>query len=333
MDKDFLRYAIGVTLHVSVWVEMKNQQKLKATWTSHAPRERVSWNSFLYSILFRQKVTLHVSVWVEIDLKCSLMLSGMSRSTWACELKFPATPFNVVLSCHAPRERVSWNECYKFQQLIFCSHAPRERVSWNILIYKICRIVIRHAPRERVSWNAKLDLTCSYPYVTLHVSVWVEIFVSVTRLFLSIVTLHVSVWVEMKFFFVCVPQKIVTLHVSVWVEMRIFAPKSSQSTCHAPRERVSWNHTFFELHFQRICHAPRERVSWNLRYRRERQGYCVTLHVSVWVEIKTEPYSQLSLMSRSTWACELKFQPSALRCMPCCHAPRERVSWNALASW
>ena len=81
----------------------------------------------------------------------------------------------------------------------------------------------------------------------------------------------------------------------------------------------------------------------------------VTLHVSVWVEIGRLSHSALRLSgSRSTWACELKFDGKGvknenvtsrstwaceLKCMSsgagaCAlsrHAPRERVSWNYLA--
>ena len=56
----------------------------------------------------------------------------MSRSTWACELKFMGeNPMNGIIG-HAPRERVSWNnnEFVTFTNLL--CHAPRERVSWNV---------------------------------------------------------------------------------------------------------------------------------------------------------------------------------------------------------
>ena len=122
-------------------------------------------------------VTLHVSVWVEI---VSLMLISktlmVSRSTWACELKFLLYGFLDLNFCHAPRERVSWNDLFPFQTGHYACHAPRERVSWNFFLFKIhqkinksrstwacelkfhdytCKMLdkVRHAPRERVSWN------------------------------------------------------------------------------------------------------------------------------------------------------------------------------------
>ena len=85
----------------------------------------------------------------------------------------------------------------------------------------------------------------------------------------------------------------VTLHVSVWVEMR----------------KRPWN-----VH-DRLGHAPRERVSWNNQDSRGKRVAYVTLHVSVWVEIQFLPIFQVCLMSRSTWACELKcLKISAFNC-------------------
>ena len=60
------------------------------------------------------------------------------------------------------------------------------------------------------------------------------------------------------------------------------------------------------------------------------RGYkgLVTLHVSVWVEIKIWLIKFRSLQSRSTWACELKLISSGHWAPTNGHAPRERVSWN-----
>ena len=55
---------------------------------------------------------------------------------------------------------------------------------------------------------------------------------------------------------------------------------------HAPRERVSWNeNSAMQVDFSG-SHAPRERVSWNRSSRKQNGKLVVTLHVSVWVEIK-----------------------------------------------
>ena len=55
-----------VTLHVSVWVEITILFPKIGLATSHAPRERVSWNATFSSTIPTYIVTLHVSVWVEI---------------------------------------------------------------------------------------------------------------------------------------------------------------------------------------------------------------------------------------------------------------------------
>ena len=122
----------------------------------------------------------------------------------------------------------------------------------------------------------------------------------------------------------------VTLHVSVWVEMLRYYIQAQWRGCHAPRERVSWNAPgatsvplrtrsrstwACELKCERSeqgrlpfrRHAPRERVSWNVRYRSFFLFCLVTLHVSVWVEINEGPIAEFDTESRSTWACELKF--------------------------
>ena len=166
----------------------------------HAPRERVSWNIFYFKWCINLAVTLHVSVWVEIEIQartCPYVLVtlhvsvwveiclsevritlSLSRSTWACELKFAETCQASIESRHAPRERVSWNkepekpDCYPkgvtlhvsvwveifidfYSNFFALRHAPRERVSWNAHTSAQIILLCGHAPRERVSWNTK----------------------------------------------------------------------------------------------------------------------------------------------------------------------------------
>ena len=262
--KSLQRKNLQVTLHVSVWVEMKTS-----------------------ALIFKSAVvTLHVSVWVE-----------MTNSN--------GKPF--LFTGHAPRERVSWNNYCKIIVAVFCS----SRSTWacelkSRLSFK-CGSTSRHAPRERVSWNRPERLRRGAPLVTLHVSVWVEILGGITY------------------------GKIhrVTLHVSVWVEILIAGTLSFGIASHAPRERVSWNileekeknssagsrstwacelkwHWYMVI-IVAVCHAPRERVSWNSAVEVIRSPLLVTLHVSVWVEILRLRLSAHLYLSRSTWACELKF--------------------------
>ena len=57
----------------------------------HAPRERVSWNNWVWIVIHRVNA---------------------SRSTWACELKWFCRLHISKNLCHAPRERVSWNPTF-----------------------------------------------------------------------------------------------------------------------------------------------------------------------------------------------------------------------------
>ena len=207
---------------------------------------------------------------------------------------------------HAPRERVSWNLVLAVMNPVMVCHAPRERVSWNFRIDKCTGFNYCHAPRERVSWNlSSWQVNCKW-LVTLHVSVWVEIQFHFKIIKNSWVTLHVSVWVEMELTRVKRYISKVTLHVSVWVEI-FFEISQSHTPSHAPRERVSWN--VISVHFDNL-------------------NVLVTLHVSVWVEMLKNVWFTNQLMSRSTWACELKWFLRRKSYGPIRHAPRERVSWN-----
>ena len=164
-----------VTLHVSVWVEIA-RHSWQYTWLpSHAPRERVSWNSQAICMIRHSVVTLHVSVWVEISdcrhciplclvtLHVSVWVEivtfgdfiweSLSRSTWACELKChePIAAGSPV--SHAPRERVSWNikDWFIQNRLWVTLHVS---VWVEILSLSVReRLTLCHAPRERVSWN------------------------------------------------------------------------------------------------------------------------------------------------------------------------------------
>ena len=145
---------------MSVWVEMIYSLILPIAYLSHAPRERVSWNAYIRRYdeeIMRHAprervswnnqdsrgervayVTLHVSVWVEIIVLGLAKFKSMSRSTWACELKFDKSDsFINDTKSHAPRERVSWNAFFTIFVLPVACHAPRERVSWNSRINQL----------------------------------------------------------------------------------------------------------------------------------------------------------------------------------------------------
>ena len=167
---------------------------------------------------------------------------------------------------------------------------------------------------SRSTWACELKLlisgsTLHSHFVTLHVSVWVEIYSLSKKPLNSPVTLHVSVWVEMPGLKFLRERLLVTLHVSVWVEI-----STTSATPSAAMSRSTWACELKCLSAVRPtagrCHAPRERVSWNLECRLWTQLLLVTLHVSVWVEIIVS--SLVSILFPR-------------------HAPRERVSWNSSA--
>ena len=187
----------------------------------------------------------------------------MSRSTWACELKCKiistGVDFNGSRSTWACELKLFISSIHF---LLYC-HAPRERVSWNILI--AC-------------------LLCAF-IVTLHVSVWVEIFCLLHKSFMGGVTLHVSVWVEIK---IVIYKQLQPTSRSTWAcELKfVNGCMGYFFLSHAPRERVSWNdNRVIENSNVNPGHAPRERVSWNSNILAKVGWNLVTLHVSVWVEI------------------------------------------------
>ena len=128
----------------------------------------------------------------------------MSRSTWACELKFQ--PYHLSSVHKTVTLHVSvWVEILRSSIL---SNAVMSRSTWACelkLLSEYSRAKVNcHAPRERVSWNFQFDLCCqNIPEVTLHVSVWVEIWNFRLKVYVFCVTLHVSVWVEISWWSSC----------------------------------------------------------------------------------------------------------------------------------
>ncbi len=162
---------------MSVWVEIVIVVMILLLFYSHAPRERVSWNS-------------HVD-WIEMN-------SALSRSTWACELKYD----DVDKKIRNNTSRSTWACELKSILKVLILLSLRSRSTWA------CELKFQikgnekkkpsHAPRERVSWNQGALTAEPPPKVTLHVSVWVEMQNVLSADNSVIVTLHVSVWVEIK---------------------------------------------------------------------------------------------------------------------------------------
>ena len=157
-----LRYAVElwskplVTLHVSVWVEMKHT------------------SAYILTI----PVTLHVSVWVEM---CASRkhppkpIVTLHVSVWV-EMSSVLT----VLTVKSVTLHVSvWVEMIVIVSVVSFLYVTLHVSVW-VEIFSRMPSILRpgHAPRERVSWNVD---TCSAFLalgVTLHVSVWVEIYYS-----------------------------------------------------------------------------------------------------------------------------------------------------------
>ena len=168
----------------------------------HAPRERVSWN-FPTSFQKRNKpVTLHVSVWVEILNRERSDHLAWSRSTWACELKSYRYLF---LTLTVPKSRSTWACELKFWIYNAASAPAASRSTWACelkLTVPISGNVYgqSHAPRERVSWNPRVwrRYSSGSGHAPRERVSWNNCILG--DFCASVVTLHVSVWVEIALY-------------------------------------------------------------------------------------------------------------------------------------
>ena len=181
-----------------------------------------------------------MSVWVEILFADKFSCLFWSRSTWACELKS---------LLQRPTTRLSSSRSTWACELKYSFFAP-------------LAFVFRHAPRERVSWNERGFENGKIFSVTLHVSVWVEIFhhLQHTVLFSSR-----STWAcELKSEDYKEKTKDCRSR-STWAcELKYYAkvlkqwsrPSRSTWAC-----ELKYAHEY--IYIVLLSHAPRERVSWN----------------------------------------------------------------------
>ena len=253
-----------------------------------------------------KRVTLHVSVWVEICIVSLIIFYQKSRSTWACELKWNKL-CEVQISATVTLHVSVWVE---MKVNFFHASLNQSRSTWACELKFVKNFTKISNTPSRSTWACELKL---------HLTSWIlnkprhaprERVSWNTRHHWwtdnELVTLHVSVWVEIPKPISAKYGQYVTLHVSVWVEMTTWKNLPTFSASHAPRERVSWN--------------IKSVISLSV--------FAVTLHVSVWVEIEYYSSAGTRGMSRSTWACELKFTVCTSEINLRGHAPRERVSWN-----
>ena len=144
-----------VTLHVSVWVEIE----------------------ICILQLLRHFVTLHVSVWVEMhfDIKQAVYMQ-MSRSTWACELKYGW----YIYSCICWESRSTWACELKWKSLALFNKKRLSRSTWACELKYSGAFLLYVSYVSRSTWACELKLLRTQfapntAQVTLHVSVWVEI--------------------------------------------------------------------------------------------------------------------------------------------------------------
>ena len=186
------------------------------------------------------------------------------------------------------------------------SHAPRERVSWNYFWLGLQDTAVR----SRSTW------ACELKY-------WIPNKVYLINKSRSTWACELKFWLSLYYFYgvqsrstwACElkSRRIGIESIRIWsrstwaCELKLFSdPQGSITYRHAPRERVSWNVIVQAL--QKTLSVTLHVSVWveiKWCWRRAWQNK-VTLHVSVWVEIFLfNLYPDVST-SRSTWACELK---------------------------
>ena len=229
----------------------------------------------------------------------------MSRSTWACELKF-FRPWDLRLDDVTLHVSVWVEICAYFQSEI----SAWSRSTWACELKFFCNYlavpIVCHAPRERVSWNHQTIEPYNEPIVTLHVSVWVEMTNCPNR---SRNSPSRSTWAcELKLF-LTFPISVLDCHAPrERVSWNLPCSRQTPHQCrHAPRERVSWNLMCRADSFNAKRHAPRERVSWNIFVEERKIPYeCHAPRERVSWNLLGRLYTPSQVASRSTWACELK---------------------------
>ena len=121
---------------------------------SHAPRERVSWNLAQCMLYYNYSVTLHVSVWVE------MVNTEIAYEVWGVTLHVSV-----------------WVEINHTKKPTFSS---KSRSTWACELKYLSENSVQAKQASRSTWACELKLKTlkkskQEQRVTLHVSVWVEI--------------------------------------------------------------------------------------------------------------------------------------------------------------
>ena len=122
--------------------------------TSHAPRERVSWNLKIEWEQVQTEVTLHVSVWVEIVLTVKPLPFVASRSTWACELKLSAA-YSRIGALFVTLHVSVWVEILKMNWHIV---NMTSRSTWACELKSLNLFNVKSKSSSRSTWACELKL-------------------------------------------------------------------------------------------------------------------------------------------------------------------------------
>ena len=240
--------------------------------------------------------------------------------------------------CHPLREDVSWNTLFPVHAsaslvILFVrmwvemtasclfllppfGHPLREDVSWNDWKPESKERYFRHPLREDVSWNVFGSAYSGANAVILFVRMWVEISMRQGVRQMRNVILFVRMWVEISHLnqlnTMCPVILFVRMWVEIWVERkrRNHTGSSSSWGC-----ELKWCNSWVSE--DSCSHPLREDVSWNVMIPTQIYLESVILFVRMWVEISWKYVLLQSLLSSSSWGCELKCITPPLTCWFC----------------
>ena len=169
------------------------------------PLSRSTWACELklpYLLLLRRNSQSRSTWACELKLwqRSAVCWIQKSRSTWACELKLLLT-YTVIYDIMVMLHVSVWVEIQRgYTLFLMC----KSRSTWACELKSYHLYFSEFQQKSRSTWAC--ELKCVYAaetnermLVTLHVSVWVEIYKFYCDFKCDYVTLHVSVWVNFRF--------------------------------------------------------------------------------------------------------------------------------------
>ena len=89
----------------------------------------------------------------------------MSRSTWACELKFLNQDFLFLFEWSRSTWACELKYKYEYDKLVDTLVTLHVSVWVEMpVVEEQIKVINRHAPRERVSWNSSWQVNCKWLY-------------------------------------------------------------------------------------------------------------------------------------------------------------------------